>query len=541
MNTRLLLIAALSTAALTMSAQAAFDAMKLSETELRGTSRSMSMAGAYTAVGGDISTLNQNPGGIGIYRSSDVGITMSLDFNKDRMGLDGGSPNKTNFVVNNIGYVGAMKIDSDILRNFNWGFSYNRINQFRRHYTGSQNLATSMSNYMADAANRGGWTENDLSSENNAYYSSAGAPWGCIGAYNSYMINPYTMGDGKTLFGGLMGQGTTGYGEYEVDEWGHTDEYSITLGGNFKNVVYWGMGVGITDLHYNSYTYYGEALNGSYQVENTESANIVQGNSSWGWENFMSTSGTGYNFKFGVILKPVNEFRIGLAFHTPTYYDLRDRYGTVSSYQYSSDAQKTFEGTEYFGGNKYADNETHYRLYTPWRFMAGVAGVIGKSGMISADYEYVGYQTLRLGDRGGYKWEDVTADVKDYFTASHILRVGGEYRVSPAFSLRAGYSYQTSPVKEEIKNGSYGVNTVSSNPSYRYDNTTQYITCGFGYRYKAFYLDMAYVHQARKGNYHAFSPSYWLDNNNVEQVDYGVMDEVKTHNNKVSLTLGVRF
>ena len=62
----------------TASAQSAVDAYSLSRNDFKGTARFMSMGGAFGALGGDISTLNQNPGGIGIYRSNDVGITLDL-------------------------------------------------------------------------------------------------------------------------------------------------------------------------------------------------------------------------------------------------------------------------------------------------------------------------------------------------------------------------------------------------------------------------------------------------------------------------------
>ena len=62
------------------SAQATFDVLKLSETEFSGTSRYMSMAGAFGALGGDASAFNINPGGIGVYRSSDISATMNLNF-----------------------------------------------------------------------------------------------------------------------------------------------------------------------------------------------------------------------------------------------------------------------------------------------------------------------------------------------------------------------------------------------------------------------------------------------------------------------------
>ena len=108
------------------SAQYTFDALQYSQTQLRGTSRFNSMAGAFGALGGDISTLGQNPAGIGVYRSSDVNATIGLDFNSatttDIKTTD------TKFMFNNLGYVGAIKLDSETMPNLNWGLSYNRLN-----------------------------------------------------------------------------------------------------------------------------------------------------------------------------------------------------------------------------------------------------------------------------------------------------------------------------------------------------------------------------------------------------------------------------
>ena len=59
--------------------QSAIDAYQLSQGDLKGTARFVSMGGAFGALGGDLSTLNQNPAGIGVYRSSEVGVTMDIN------------------------------------------------------------------------------------------------------------------------------------------------------------------------------------------------------------------------------------------------------------------------------------------------------------------------------------------------------------------------------------------------------------------------------------------------------------------------------
>ncbi|MDR2917287.1 MAG: hypothetical protein LBV74_21035, partial [Tannerella sp.] len=54
------------------------DAFTLTNSDLGGTARSMSMAGAFGALGGDISAISNNPAGLGIYRSSEISGTLDL-------------------------------------------------------------------------------------------------------------------------------------------------------------------------------------------------------------------------------------------------------------------------------------------------------------------------------------------------------------------------------------------------------------------------------------------------------------------------------
>lgn len=63
-------------------AQSAIDAYRFSQPDLRGTARFMGMGGAFGALGGDLSTLSQNPAGIGVYRSNELGFTLDLDVQK---------------------------------------------------------------------------------------------------------------------------------------------------------------------------------------------------------------------------------------------------------------------------------------------------------------------------------------------------------------------------------------------------------------------------------------------------------------------------
>ena len=526
------------------SAQYAFDALQLSQTDLRGTSRFQSMAGAFGALGGDLSTMSQNPAGIGVYRNSDLGITFSLDCNSVKSNSD--KVNETKFNVNNVGYVGAIRLDSETVPNLNFGFSYNRVKSFNRSYKGGvANIPSSMSNYIAEEfVNVPGFTSYDLywDDDFNPYFDGY-APWAAITTFDMPtqngsvgIINAYT-----DHMEGLFYNGTTGNAYYLVNESGHTDEYNIAFGGNVANKLYFGLDFGIVDIDFRSNQIYQEDLTNAYIMvgEDLYGSDIdnVRTRANWQLRNYLHSEGTGVNFKLGFIYKPTQALRFGLAFHTPTYYDMRDTYyveALLDAYQHDELLYSAAKGS-----NDGYDYSSEYTLSTPWRFIGSVAGVIGTSGIVSFDYEYVGNQTMTLGDYRGNKdeyYDTNEHEIKSYFKPSHIFRLGGEYRVNPNWSLRAGYSIKTSQVKKGVDDYDYNIVTAGTNPSYQYDNTVHHLTCGVGYRYKSFYTDLAYMHQIRESVYNAFSPI-----NDEVGYEPNVSADVKDNNNRISLTLGMRF
>ncbi len=531
---------------LMINAQDAFDVLQMSQTELRGTSRFQSMAGAFGALGGDLSTLTQNPAGIGVYRSSDLGITMSVDCNSVKAGVD--KMKETRFNINNVGYVGAIRLNSETVPNLNFGFTYNRLQSFNRHYVGGvADIPTSMSNFIADefvnVNPNGPFTDADLywTDDFNPYFDG-NAPWAAVTTFDMPTkthgyVGIINANDGYMQ--GLFGDATTGNAYYEVDERGHADEYNIGFGGNVANKLYFGLDFGILDLDYRSFQAYEEDLTNAYVM--TDDEDLYQSpisnhntRADWGLYNYLHSEGTGVNFKLGLIWRPTQALRIGAAFHTPTFYDMRDTYYVEASLKAYQNGNQLYSATK--GSNDGYDYSSNYTISTPWRFMGSVAGVIGTQGIISLDYEYVANQTMRIGDDRGNNYPDVTYNVKDYFKPSHIIRLGAEYRVNPSWSLRAGYSYKTTQVKKGVDDYDYNIITVGTNPTYQYDNTVQNITCGVGYRYKSFYSDVAYVHNIRESVYNAFSPI-----NDEYGYEPNVSADVKNNNNRISLTLGMRF
>ena len=113
-----------------------------------------------------------------------------------------------------------------------------------------------------------------------------------------------------------------------------------------------------------------------------------------------------------------------------------------------------------------------------------------------------------------------------------------EFKPTSAFSIRAGYSFVSSPVKESVRNNQEIIYTAGTNPSYRFDNTTNYITCGLGYRFNRFYVDLAYVYKNMNSEYHAYTPD-------TEPVGGVIIpspqSKVTFKNNQIVLSAGFRF
>lgn len=553
MNKSLLIALTLSLPAGAMMAQSAVDAYSISRGgDLRGTARFMSMGGAFTALGGDISTLNQNPGGIGLYRSSDVSLTFDLEPQSIKSSVNGGLSDKTSqtkFNVNNFGYIGAVNTGSETMPFFNWGVSYSRVASFDRRYGGIlENIGTSYTNMVADYTSLDRYTPGTLAeTQNYNPYFSSDAPWSSILMYNSYGINPTSTDASNTEYVGLFNYDTShGNATYDIEEKGHIDEYSINFGGNVMNVLYWGVGFGITDLDFKQYARYSELLFDA-NVPDADANTYTSGSAApFTLSNYKHIWGSGFNFKAGVIVKPINELRFGIAVHTPTYYNLSyEGQGFTDFYLSSPD----YPDNEAYDGSYSTDlAEFDWKLQSPWRFMVGAAGVIGGRAIISADYEYRAYGDMKVKDWDGYEYNDVNDDIKTYYQSTNILRLGAEYRITPQWSVRAGYSYESSPVKSEIldptgyhANYMYtsGPNDMETQPSYTLDRTTNYVTCGVGYRYKNFYADLAYVYRHRKSDYHAFSDyNESIGENLLVQAPKA---DLSDSNSQIALTLGFRF
>jgi hypothetical protein len=446
------------------------DALRYSQIFYGGTARFMSMGGAFTALGGDLSTLSQNPAGIGVFRSDEVSITPNVYHIKTTSSFNGISSDYLyNFNLNQAGIVGNFfrKNGESGLLSMNFGYSFNKTNNLHQNIVISGiSENSSMADYFTDISN--GYYKNELADNVGDAYL----------AYNTYIIDTLSgyndrYGTVYSNYGdnppSVYGQNLKRFITYE----GYTGEHALSFGGNYSNKIYFGATFGITSLHYLSHY---EHLEATYVNLPSEFSNF---NYIFHYEN----NGTGYSFKLGTIIKPVEFLRIGVAFHAPIWY-------RIDEYFYDDMTSKFTDGKHYEDSNN--PMRYNYALATPYRILTGIAWQIKKYAILSADYEFVDYSKARFSQTGDhYDYSQKNMAIENSLKAANNIRIGGEFRINK-FYLRGGYGYYGKAFKAGDINQDQDYNSISF---------------GTGFREQNVYFDFGFTNLSNSQNYMLYDSS----------------------------------
>ena len=469
------------------------------------TARSKAMGNAFGAIGGDFSSLSINPAGIGIYQTSEVTGTLNILGIKNTESTYQGqvTDDRSNgFNFRNFGYVMANPVQSggSGLVSFNFGIGFNKLNNFDQNLSVGK-IGSAHSRMDAFVDNTNGINSNSLLDENKPY--SNGTPWESKLAWENYLIdvkNPDANGMGSTyqsilLQNELVNQNMT------ISKEGYNNEYLVSFGANFNHQVYLGATIGMQDLYYNeSQSYSEDGEFGRFDYYNTS-----------------RTRGFGYNLKLGLIYRPVPALRLGVAVHTPTFFDIKEEYSSTmsSNLQFVSTAAN---------GNHNAETplgDYGYKMDTPMRTIGSFAYQFGKMGMISVDYEYVDYSKMKLrSGRDGYNFSLENTDIKTVYRAASNLHFGAEFKPAEAVSLRAGYElfgnpYKTTAYGTSQPNTDFSYNTINAGIGYRINNVSLDVSYSLGTK-----TDYNYIYQSGMGS---------------DPVKY------KMTNNELVFTLGIKL
>ncbi|WP_298653291.1 outer membrane protein transport protein [uncultured Proteiniphilum sp.] len=498
--------------------QSELDALRFSREDLHGTARAMSMGGAFGALGGDLTGVSVNPAGIAVYRSSEVMGTLNLSREASVVGSS--DAHKNRFNMDNIGFVGYFPLRNDVMPLINFGFSYNKLKSFDKEVFAMGSPNNTLIDYMVRES--AGIKPSDLELGKNLPDPFLDQPWLSVLGYNSYLIRSSNDGASYTP---VNTRGATPYNEIRTYEKGYIDNYDFTVGTTINNVLNVGMSLSIKDIFYDLASDYLEDFDDEGEYTLT---------------NWLTVNGAGVGAKFGAIYRPVNAFRIGLAWHTPTWYALTETYEAQLDDDmgaFVTDPNYNPEDMTYS-----AVFTNNYDLKTPGKIVASVATVLGNNFIASLDYEVVDYSNMKLkvpsNSMDDPSWYDQD---NEYITEDHKLtstvKVGMEYRFTPQFSGRLGYAWMQNPYDADLVKFGDAV-IAGSNSIFRIEGDTNYFTGGVGYRFnRNFYLDLAIVYKTQKDDLYPF-PNYYVDD--VLDID-ATPFSLKNNSVRGLLTLGYRF
>lgn len=435
-------------------AQNVDDALRYSQLFYNGTARFMSMGGAFTALGGDMSSLSQNPAGLGVFRSSEISISPQLYHIKTSADFRGPT---TDYLYNfNLGQAGIVSklISSDKekgLISLNFGYSFNKTNNL---YSTTRIQGTSNTSSMADS-----WADMSEGSSYKELKNAEGI------AYDAWIIDTITGSNGRsfgTVFNNYGDNLSSLYGQHVrrlINNKGYTGEHALSIGGNVSNIFFFGATLGISRLNYT----------GHYEHLEKADYDMDSGFNNFTYTEHYENSGTGYSLKLGAIIKPVENLRVGFAFHSPTLYKI-DEY-------YYDNISSRFDGNEKYDV-KNDPVRYRYALTTPFRALGGIAYQIRKSALLSADIEYVDYSTARFSETGdNFDYSEKNLAIRSTLKPAVNYRLGGEYRLNKVY-FRGGYAKYGKVFEKGEENANM---------------THDAISFGLGFREQNMYIDLGYV------------------------------------------------
>jgi len=466
-------------------AQGEMDAIRLSGSDLRGTARGQAMGGAFGALGGDVTGIMINPAGLGLYRSSEVNFTMALNNNDIQTDWQNtvNKQNKTKFNFDNVSYVSYYSTGNRDLPVLNFSFSWNRLKNFNRDYIASgRGMTSSLTDYIAATTN-GVFVDDMIAGSRYQGYDPYNPkrgdpqiPWLSILGWNGYLIND----DTDYTYSSILFSDEKVNPHLKMSERGYIDSYDISVGGSLSDQFYFGLTLSLMDISYRWDSWYKE----------------VFGQENIGLGNYLETNGAGYQAKLGAIWRPSDFLRLGVAYHSPTGYYLKDYYQGWTNAQYDdvNEQEKTPNGAW-----------TSYRFNTPYGWVFSAAGIIGTKAVVSLDYEIKDYRSMMIMDPNGVSKAGDNKYIKEDFKVASTLRAGLEYRITPQLSGRLGYSYVQNPYEKDFRDGKRETVIVGTVPHYTIDGDVHHFTAGIGYRFTPqFYIDAAFIYRTQKDDLYYF-------------------------------------
>jgi hypothetical protein len=495
-------------------AQVPEDAFRYSFYQQSGTARNVAIGGAMGSLGGDINATFVNPAGLGFFKTHEAVLSPAFALNKNKINFrDSVTKNKfNNFNLGTTGFVWAYnnrynKASSAVslaitqTADFYGNTKYSGLN----NYTSFAEQFVEefvQSHYSIDTVLRNGLF-----------------PYTTSPALYSYLIDTATIGGKKIVLSApeyILKANEAIRQEMSKKTTGGIYELALGFAHNPNDKWLFGGTIAMPIVNYNSTTTFTES--DTSNRANNHFKNFT-------YTDKFSTQGIGFNAKIGIIYRPQEYVRIGLAIHTPSFLFLKDeRTTSVTTNLENPIGAFSATSTQFTNG---VAGKSAYVQSTPFKAILSasyvfreIENVKKQRAFITADLEYVNHSGSRFnsdnekptdGEKAYYK--QLNSVVKGYYKGNFNFKVGGELKFNTIMG-RLGFAYYGNPYKEAALKANKTV-----------------LSGGLGYRNKGMFIDLTYAHAFNKDvNF----PYRLSDKDNT-------FASVKNQRGNIVATLGFKF
>jgi len=465
------------------------DYIRYARLDPAGSPRMTAMGSALGALGADVSCGAYNPAGTALLSRTDIYYSFGIFFHTNQGIFENNSATKTSPKINfssfgfGIPYPGKYRND---VRNY-LSVSVNQLKNFelQQEVSHPSTLQTMNKDMLLSIVN------NSKNGNISPLYEGL--------AYNTYLLDFDTV---SKKFFSFCDTSIAIPVKRSIFEKGRMNETTVSFAQSVGDEWYWGISLGIQNFKFTH-----ELTHTESDAEDKMKIYTVNGNSVttyqnpppyyyiplYGFKSFVfqegySTEGKGINLKAGLIYRVNDEVRLGLYVHSPTYFNMSDKYQNTMS--------TAFDGTTQVLSSSYPEKGGvfNYEMVTPLRMGGSVGWIVKNQLAIGADAEWLSYGTGKYtSDDAQQALDGVNLVISKKYRNTFNFRAGVEWNAYPLF-FRAGYVQSGSPFGNLFLG----------------DNVKHIPSVGFGFRQKYFYMDfvLSYMYETSKYYPYLYSNVY---------------------------------
>jgi len=440
-------------------AQTSQDAFNLSTYGVFGSARYTSMGGAFGSLGGDLSSVSDNPAGGAVFLYPEMGISFEVNFNKTHVNDDNRniSINRSFSDLNQFGLIFSLKNTQDgSFKRLNFGINIQKVQEFKNNINSISSRSMGIDQFFLNNAQ--GIPLDDLMTRDNEtiseLYDFLGSNYGystqqAFLGFNGYVIDPISNEENNINYVSAAKYNKLDH-DFYLDRAGDHKKYTFTVATQYENSFYLGFNL-------NSHQVYYHEISDLYESNYSFDSNIdlIQFN------NDVLTQGSGFSAQLGIIAKIKNNFRLGFNYQSPTILNL-----TEESMQFIITDHLNFPQENLIRDvvDPQILNISKYKLSTPSKTSISGSFIIESKGLISAEFSSKNYGNINFYSSQNAYLRSLNQELASNYKSASMFRFGGELR-QKQLSFRAGYYSEESSM----------INA---------DNSHSGITFGIGYDFK---------------------------------------------------------